>query len=172
MVREGWRRRLDSVSRQRWSSTAGEGINEVLHLEEGTREVRDHLAEEKVLRRSSSPWGKNGSSGSSKCGEEWRRLGHRCRRETEVEERGCPHMVEGKKNGERKWGTAARPFYTSARRWGTVDGVAPRGRRGLRESRGGGPTPSSGRCLAGSGLRPAGAGGVARPVRIGEGQGG
>jgi hypothetical protein len=36
---------------------AGEGGDEVLQLEEGMREVRDHLAEEKGARGSSSLWG-------------------------------------------------------------------------------------------------------------------
>jgi hypothetical protein len=36
---------------------AEEGDDEVLQLEEGTREVRDHLAEEKVAHGLSSPWG-------------------------------------------------------------------------------------------------------------------
>jgi hypothetical protein len=63
-----------------------------------------------------------------KCGEERRRLGPRCRWETEGEERGCAHAAEGKRMGERKGGVVAWLFYTSARRWGTVDRVAPRGR--------------------------------------------
>jgi hypothetical protein len=55
-VREGRRRWLDSVPREWRSLAAGEGGGEVLQLEEGTREVRDHLAKEKGVRESKSPW--------------------------------------------------------------------------------------------------------------------
>jgi hypothetical protein len=66
MVREAWRRRLDGVPRQRRSPVAGAGGDEVLQLEEGMRDVGDHLAEENGARRSSSPCGGNGSGGGSK----------------------------------------------------------------------------------------------------------
>jgi hypothetical protein len=56
IAREGWRRRLDDVPRQRRSLVAEEGGDEVLQLEEETEEVRDHPAEEKGKRGSSSPW--------------------------------------------------------------------------------------------------------------------
>jgi hypothetical protein len=56
-VRERWRQWLSGIPRQRWSSKAREGIDDVLQLEEGMREVRGHLAKEKVVHGSSSPWG-------------------------------------------------------------------------------------------------------------------
>jgi hypothetical protein len=76
-VREGWRRWLDGVPRQRRSPAAEEGGDEVLQLEEGTREVRDHLVEEKGARESSSPWGKNGSGDGSTTGVNGRPRGRR-----------------------------------------------------------------------------------------------
>jgi hypothetical protein len=46
---------------------AGDSGDEVLQLEEGKREVREHLAEEKVARGSSSNgWG-GGGGGATKC---------------------------------------------------------------------------------------------------------
>jgi hypothetical protein len=53
---ERWR--LVGVLRWRRSPVAGDSGDEVLLLEEGMREVREHLAEEKVARGSSSKgWG-------------------------------------------------------------------------------------------------------------------
>jgi hypothetical protein len=83
----------------------------------------------------------------------------------------CPRGA-GVEGGKRKGGAAARLFYTDVQRWGTVDGVAPCGKRGLRErerergrGRGGVPPRPADGAPAGSGLKQAGVGGMARPCR-------
>jgi hypothetical protein len=65
------------------------------------REVRDHLAEEKGLRGSSSPWGggQKWQRWRLECGEEWRWLGHQCRWEAEGKERWCAHVADEEDNG-------------------------------------------------------------------------